>query len=128
MKQLFDRRRGRTFTRDAYKEIEGVAGAIGKQADQVIDGLDAEAIAAFDRVFAELVYIERDRPPSSKALSAWWRLSTDSGAEKLIDALTSADCRIMVTGGDGGDATVEVAQRKTIHGLAAIERMDQQER
>ncbi len=66
LKQLFDRRRDRTFTREAYKEIEGVAGAIGKQADQVIDGLDAEAIAAFDRIFAELVYIERDRPPSRK--------------------------------------------------------------
>jgi len=37
-----------------------------RDADQVIGGLDAEAIAAFDRVFAELVYMERDRPPTRR--------------------------------------------------------------
>ena len=86
LKQLFDRRRERAFTREAYKKIGGVAGAIGTAADQVIQGLDKEALGAFDRVFAELVHIERDRPPTRKraTLAAF---KADEGANKLINAL-----------------------------------------
>ena len=57
------------------------------------------------------MYIERDRPPTRKRCQVV-AFKADSDAERLIDALTAADCRIMVTGGDGGDATVEVAHEK----------------
>ena len=109
--QLFERRRARTFTRDAYKEINGVVGAIGTQADQVLTGLDARARDAFDRVFAELVHIERDRPPTRKRarLAAF---KADAGADKLIDALAGPECRVLVTGGEAHDPTVEVAHEK----------------
>ncbi|MCH8041013.1 MAG: SUMF1/EgtB/PvdO family nonheme iron enzyme [Nitrospinae bacterium] len=111
LKQLFERRRKGTFTLDAYKDIHGVAGAIGAQADQVMAGLDAEARGAFDKVFAELVHIDRDRPPTRKrvALAAF---STDEGAHTLIRALAGPDCRVLVTGGVAQDASVEVAHEK----------------
>ena len=111
LKQLFDRRRERTFTREAYKEIGGVAGAIGTAADQVIPGLDEEALGAFDRVFAELVHIERDRPPTRKRVTLA-AFKTDEGANKLINALAGQECRVLVTGGDTRESSVQVAHEK----------------
>ena len=111
LKQLFYRRRERTFTREAYNEIGGVAGAIGTQADQVISGLDAEALDAFDRAFAELVHIERERPPTKKraTLAAF---KADAAANKLINALAGQECRVLVTSGEGRESTVQVAHEK----------------
>ena len=111
LEQLFVRRRNRTFTRDAYEEIRGVAGAIGTQADQVISGLDAEALGAFDRVFAELVHIERDRPPTRNRVTLA-TFKTDEGANTLFRALAGPDCRVLVTGGDANDSSVQVAHEK----------------
>ncbi|NJL18271.1 MAG: hypothetical protein HC938_15005 [Nitrospira sp.] len=64
MNQLFGQLSGgnRTFTHEAYQAIGRVVGAIGTQADRVLQGLGRDVDAAFDRVFAELVNIERDRP------------------------------------------------------------------
>ena len=111
LKQLFEHRQERTFTRDAYKEIHGVAGAIGTQADQVVSGLDAEALGAFDRVFAELVHIERDRPPTRKRITLGV-FQADEVANKLINALAGPECRVLVTGGEGREPSVEVAHEK----------------
>jgi len=88
-----------------------VAGAIGIQADQVITGLDAEAHGAFDKVFAELVHIERDRPPTRKRTTLA-PFTADEGATTLIRALAGQKCRVLVTGGDASDSSVEVAHEK----------------
>lgn len=40
LKQLFERRQGKIFTREAYHAMGGVAGAIGTKADQVMKALD----------------------------------------------------------------------------------------
>ena len=111
LKQLFERPRGQTFTRDAYREIKGIAGAIGTQADQVMDKLDEQGRGAFDRAFAELVHLERDRPPTRKR-AILGGFTTDKAANQLIDALAGPDCRILVRGGGGREATVEVAHEK----------------
>jgi len=111
LKQLFERRRERTFTRDAFTAIHGVAGAIGTQGDQVMAGLEAQALGAFDRVFAELVHIDRERPPTRKRVTLA-AFHADEGAHTLINALAGPDCRVLVTGGDAHDASVEVAHEK----------------
>lgn len=111
LKQLFERRRGRTFTREAYTEINGVAGAIGTQADQVMDKLDERARGAFDKVFAELVHLERERPPTRKR-APMSNFTTDKAANQLIEALAGQDCRILVKGGEGAKTTAEVAHEK----------------
>ena len=111
LKQLFDRRRERTFTRKAYEEIGGVAGAIGTAANQVIQELDEKTLGAFDKVFAELVHIERDRPPTRKrAILAGFKAV--EGASKLINGLAGPECRILVTGGETREPSVEVAHEK----------------
>ena len=111
LKQLFDRRRERTFTRKGYEEIGGVVGAIGTAADQVIQGLDEEALGAFDRVFGELVHIERDRPPTRNRVTLA-TFKTDEGATTLIRALAGPDCRVLLTGDDEGESSVQVAHEK----------------
>jgi hypothetical protein len=111
LKQLFDRRCERAFTRKAYKAIGGVVGAIGTQADQVMTELGEGIHDAFDRVFAELVKIERDCPPTRKRLiSAAFK--EDEGANTLIEALAGPGCRVLVKGGDALIASVEVAHEK----------------
>ena len=111
LKQLFERRRGRTFTHEAYRSIGGVVGAIGTQADQVMDGLGEQAPGAFDKVFAELVHLEREPPPTRKRATLTV-FNSNEGATRLIHALAGPDCRVLVTGGDGLEATVEVAHEK----------------
>lgn len=111
LNQLFKRRNNEGhLLRQAYDAIGKVAGAIGTQADQVIDGLKNQgAIAAFDQLFSQLVHIERDGPPTRRRAS----LSRfDAGARQLIEAFAAYDCRILVTdaGPDGG--SVEVAHEK----------------
>ena len=89
----------------------GVAGAIVTKAEQVMATFGAEATASFDKVFAQLVHLERDRRPTSRQapLAAF---TGDEGATTLIQALAGPDCRILVTGCPGKDATVEVAHEK----------------
>ena len=113
LKQLFERRcmAERTFSRDAFKAIGGVAGAIGLQADQVMARLAADGRGAFDKVFAELVHPERDRPATRKR-AALAGFKENAGATALIQALASPDCRVLVTAGNEGDITVEVAHEK----------------
>lgn len=64
LNQLFEQRQESTFTHAAYRAMGGVAGAIGFKADRVVETLGDGASAAFNRVFAELVHMERDRPPT----------------------------------------------------------------
>ncbi|NGZ11578.1 MAG: DUF4062 domain-containing protein [Nitrospira sp. LK70] len=111
LKQLFERRRGRTFTVEAYKAIGGVVGAISTKANEVLSGSEEEVRGAFDRVFAELVHVERERPPtrSRAAVSAF---SADPNAVQLIEALAGQGCRVLVTSGSGQEAIVEVAHER----------------
>ena len=111
LKQLFERRQGRAFTREAYQTMGGVAGAIGTKADQVMETLGVDTIASFDKVFAELVHLERDRPPTRKRVPLTV-FRNDQGAIALIQALAGSQCRVLVTGGEERDTTVEVAHEK----------------
>lgn len=111
LKQLFERREGQVFTQQAYQSIGGVAGAVGTKGDQVVEQLGRKTIDSFDRVFAELVHIEREGPPTRKraVLSVF---NHDDAATELIKALTGPDCRILITGRNEQGATVEVAHEK----------------
>ncbi|MEP7153337.1 MAG: DUF4062 domain-containing protein, partial [Nitrospira sp.] len=111
LKELFDRRCESTFTREAYKSIGGVAGAIGIKADQVMKDIDEQVGGAFDTVFAELVHLEREHPPTRKRASLA-AFATHQAANQLIDALAGPDCRILVRGGEKPEVTVEVAHEK----------------
>ncbi|MDR4494662.1 MAG: SUMF1/EgtB/PvdO family nonheme iron enzyme [Nitrospirales bacterium] len=113
LKQLFERRDRdkRTFTYAAYDAIGGVTGAIGTKADEVLKTLGSEVGQPFDRVFAELVHLDRERPPTRKRvpLSIF---QDDEGPIRLVQNLAGRDCRVLVTSGERNDSTVEVAHEK----------------
>lgn len=111
LKQLFEGREGNVFTHAAYLALGGVAGAIGTKADQVMECLPAETKEAFDRVFAELVHIEGDGPPTRKRVPLS-RFKNDAEASALIDALAGQDCRVLVTDSNELGAMIEVAHEK----------------
>ncbi|MBS0156247.1 MAG: SUMF1/EgtB/PvdO family nonheme iron enzyme [Nitrospira sp.] len=109
--QLFERRKGRTFTMEAYEAIGSVAGAIATKADEVLSKLPEEVRGSFARVFAELVHLERERPPTRRR-TARSTFSSYQAAEKFIDALAGPECRVLVTSGAGQEGLVEVAHEK----------------
>ncbi|TKB61807.1 MAG: formylglycine-generating enzyme family protein [Nitrospira sp.] len=111
LKQLFERRKGRMFTVEAYEAIGGVVGAIATKANEVLSGLGEEVRGAFGRVFAELVHLERDYPPTRRR-AAVSEFSSDPAAMQLIDALAGQECRVLVMSGTGQEATVEVAHEQ----------------
>ena len=99
------------FTAEAYEAIGGVVGAIAKKANDVLSGLEEEVRRAFDPVFAGLVHLDRERPPTRRR-AAVSTFSSNQAARKLIDALAGEECRVLVTSGSGQEATVEVAHEK----------------
>ena len=111
LNQLFERCQDRTFTRAKFQAMGGIAGAIGSKADEVMQTLGDDATAAFDRVFAELVHLERDRPPTRTRVPLV-AFQHDTSAMKLIETLAGQDCRILVTSEQGQEPTVEVAHEK----------------
>ena len=70
-----------------------------------------EVHGSFDPVFAELVHVERERPPT-RSRAAVSTFSSNQAAVKLIDALAGQECRVLVTSGNGQEAIVEVAHEK----------------
>ncbi len=111
LKQLFERRNGQVFTIRAYEAIGGVVGAIATKANDVLSSLEEEVRGAFDAVFAELVHLDRERPPTRRR-AAVSTFSTNRAAVQLIDALAGQECRVLVTSGTGQEAIAEVAHEK----------------
>lgn len=113
LKQLFEQRQReiKTFTHAAYEAMHGVAGAIGTKADQFMKTLGDNVQTAFDRVFAELVYVARDRLSTRKRANLS-HFSNDEKAATVIQVLAGAECRVLVIAGEGKGATVEVAHEK----------------
>jgi formylglycine-generating enzyme required for sulfatase activity len=111
LKQLFERRKGRAFTGEAYMAIGGVVGAIATKANDVLSGLEEDVRGAFDAVFAELVHLERERPPT-RSRASYSAFSADESSVQLIEALAGQDCRVLVTSGSGPETIVEVAHEK----------------
>ena len=108
LNQLFELRVERSFSRKAYQVIGGITGALGKQAEKAFQGLDETTKEAFDTVFAELIHVERDRPPTRKRCRIA-SLQGHSSASQFIEALADPGCGILVTGGDPTNTWVEVA-------------------
>ncbi|MDH5740681.1 MAG: DUF4062 domain-containing protein, partial [Nitrospira sp.] len=111
LNQLFEQRQGNTFTHAAYEAMGGVAGAIAATADQVMEKIGEGVSHSFDRVFAELMHLERDEPPTRKRVPLAV-FQDDTDATQLIRKLAGRECRILVTGEVDQVPTVEVAHEK----------------
>jgi WD40 repeat protein/DNA-binding SARP family transcriptional activator len=110
--QLFERRTDRTLTREAYRAIGGVPGALGRRAEDLYAALDGEGQALARQLFLRLVTLgegtedTRRRVPRAELLS----LGDDpQQMERLFDTFGLA--RLLTFDRDPltNGATVEVA-------------------
>ena len=115
LKRLFEcskERKERRFTRESYLSVGKVAGAIGTQADRVLAGLKGPELSkAFDRLFSELVHIERDGSPTRRRVPLN-EVGSNQSVSGLVEALAAPDCRILVTDLQQNNPSVEVAHEK----------------
>jgi hypothetical protein len=114
LNELFKRRDERRFTLQSYKAINGVGGAISNQAEQVMNNLKreaSEAYVAFERVFSVLVNVEPDGT-TTRRRGYLSEFAEDRGAQKLIEALAGADCRVLISDLKRDTPFVEVAHEK----------------
>jgi formylglycine-generating enzyme required for sulfatase activity len=105
--ELYQRRTadGRLTAR-AYDDLGGVAGAIGRSAEQAFSKLSADAQKVLARVFLRLVEVdERGTATRQRALRA--DLERSAPAEELLNGFIKA--RLLVTDKQGENPTVEVA-------------------
>ena len=94
------------LTRHAYDHLGGVAGAIGKRAEQVFGNLSPDAQDALPHVFLHLVEVdERGTATRQRALRA--DLERSAPAEELLNKFIKE--RLLVTDKHGENPTVEVA-------------------
>ncbi|MBX3333417.1 MAG: SUMF1/EgtB/PvdO family nonheme iron enzyme [Nitrospira sp.] len=121
LNQLFEKRQGNIFTHAAYHAMGGVLGAIAATADNIIEKLGKGVSASFDRVFAELVHLERDGIPSRKR-APLAVFQHDANATQLIRKLAGQECRILVTDEVDQVSTVEVAHEELFTAWPALKR------
>lgn len=115
--RLYVQRQAYRLTVEAYTDMGGVTGAIGKHAEEVFTALDEAAQKSFARVFYRLVNInEHGTPTRRRGIRADVTMG-EGAAERLVTALI--DKRLLIA--DKGDV-VEVAHEALLH---KWERLDQ---
>ena len=88
LRATWERRDGRTLTVDGYRESGGVASAIARTADAVVDALPAE-----QRPLARSVFLRHDRARrGQRGLAAARRRSTSSSPRARLARRPSARC------------------------------------
>ena len=91
--ELFERRDGRILFLEAYRQIGGVSGALGRRAEELYAELDADGEEAARQLFLRLVALGRGprtrgdasrarRSPRSTSISRRWRRSSTRSAPR----------------------------------------------
>jgi WD40 repeat protein len=117
--ELWERRRGRRLTLEAYRETGGVEGAIAKRADTIFETLDGERQAIVRRVMLRLTQPGEGTEDTRRRATLGELVTQPDEEEKVrgvIGALT--DARLLTTGGDLEDGTevVEISHEALIRG------------
>ena len=95
------------LTRDAYKELGGVQGAIGKRSEGVFMLLDPNEQAALPHVFRELVEVD-ERGTATRKRESFASVARTGEASSLVWAFTNARLLVM-SSGENNQPYVEVA-------------------
>jgi hypothetical protein len=113
--QLWEKAGARPIRQKHYIDIGGVEGAMARKAEEVYQGLPSADQRAAQRAFEELVQSVRVGEEVSDIREVRRRVRRgdlgDTG-RRVVQRLT--DARLVVTSGDGGEETVEVAHEALI--------------
>lgn len=109
--QLWQRRRpDGTLTFDAYEELGGLEGALGRRAMEEYESLAPEVRAALPRVLRSLVAVGQSAEAAATARQAPLSGFPEGSPERaLVDACLAPKARLFIAAGDGDKATVRVA-------------------
>ena len=86
--ELFDARRDGTMTLEAYREIDGISGALARRAEELFEGSSTPERAAAKQVFLRLVTLGEGQADTRRLVSRGELLSLDverSAIERTID-------------------------------------------
>jgi len=97
------------LTLEAYEELGGVTGVLGRRADETYGKLDAASQAALGTVFKELVEVDAERGVPTRKRALLQSFEHDTAALALIEALTEARLLVRSSPDDRGAPMVEVA-------------------
>jgi formylglycine-generating enzyme required for sulfatase activity len=105
--ELYQGRQDGRLTRGAYERFKGVKGAIGQRAEETFLKLKADAQAALNPVFRDLVDVD-EHGSATRRRAALRSVADPSAAATLVEAFTEA--RLLVQSrGEADEPTVEVA-------------------
>ncbi len=106
--ELYRRKDGMLLTHAVYDDFGRVQGAISQRAEAIFTALDAEAQAAFEEVFRELVKV--DEQGAATRQRAWLEpLRGSAAVRRFIEAYAGQDTRLLVCAEAERRPTVEVA-------------------
>lgn len=110
--ELFDRRDGRTLFLEAYREIGGVSGALGRRAEELHDELDGDGREAARQLFLRLVALGEGTEDTRRRVPRAEVASLDVDQHSMTTVLdTFGASRLLSFDRDGGTGapTIELA-------------------
>lgn len=115
LSELWGRRQGWRITHDAYDDIGRVAGALATYADQIYSKLNANEQMLARRLFVQLV-----QPGDETGDTRRPALRSELGEEAWKLAHKLADLRLVVTGRNDGEESVELVHEALIRHWAQL--------
>lgn len=114
--QLWERRRGRTLTQDAYDALGGVAGALERRAEAFLSELDATDRQVARRILLRLVTLGRDGAAVRQRLRVDVLRPADPALARRTDAIVDrlVRVRLAIHGEERGAPTLEIAHEALI--------------
>ena len=109
---LFDRCDGETMTRQGYEALGGVAGTLGRRAEETFAGLDVEHREIARRVFLRLVVAAPTGDPVARRSPRTELHGTDpdpASVDAVIDAFVRSRLLAVDRDAVSGEPTVEIA-------------------
>jgi WD40 repeat protein len=129
--ELWERRRGRMLTLEAYRESGGVDGAIAARADAIWESLGEGEQAIVRRIMLRLTQ-PGEGTEDTRRHAGMRELITGTGEGDAVESVvrTLADARLLMTGTDeqSGDEVVDVSHEALIRGWPRLRRWIDEDR
>jgi WD40 repeat protein len=129
--ELWERRRGRMLTLEAYRETGGVEGAIAKRADAIFESFDAGRQSIARRVMLRLTQPGEGTEDTRRRATMAELITRLDEAEKVRDVVTAlADARLLTTdsGAEEGSEVVDVSHEALIRGWPRLRQWVEEDR
>ncbi len=107
----------RVLNNKIYQEIGGVTGALEKQADKIYSKFDEQQRKAAEEIFLELISLEGEKAVSRRADKSSFE-QEEMQKEVLYQLI---DNRLLVSKGEDGKATVEVAHEALLRSWQVLQ-------